>query len=228
MSNTDLNIVLTIKELKEEAQDYFSIRFERPRNFQYEAGNWMDIRFPVSEFPVGRTYSFASSPTEPDLLIAFKRGVSKFKKALEQVKPGDSMLITQYGSSGFLLNKKYNSLFIAGGIGITPFRSMIKEVVDNNRQMNIVLVYLNHNEDFPFQKEFQEWENALPSLKIQYLITGKEGRLTKEKLQKLVPDTSNRISYVAGSPGMINSIKNLLSSLVIKEKEIQIEEFEGY
>ena len=228
MSNTDLNIDLIVKELKQETQDYLSIRFERPRSFQYEAGDWMDIRFPISEFPVGRTYSFASSPTEFDLLIAFKRGVSRFKKVLEEVKPGEKMLITQYGSNGFLLNKRYKSLFIAGGIGITPFRSMIKEAVDNKRQIDIVLVYLNHNENFPFQKEFQEWEKALPSLKIQYMITGKEGRLTKEKLQKFVPDTSNRISYVAGSPGMISSTKNLLTSLAIKEKEIQIEEFEGY
>lgn len=228
MSNTDLNTVLTVKELKQEAQEHLSIRFERPRNFAYEPGNWMDIRFPTPEFPVGRTYSFASSPTESDLLIAFKRGVSKFKKALEQVKPNDTMLITQYGSSGFLLNKKFKSLFIAGGIGITPFRSMIKEAVDNKRQIDIALVYLNHNEDFPFQKEFGEWQKELPLFRIHYLMTGKEGRLTKEKLQKYIPDISERINYVAGSPGMINNTNILLTSLAIKTTEIQIEEFEGY
>ncbi|MHB8871810.1 MAG: hypothetical protein ACYC5G_05135 [Candidatus Doudnabacteria bacterium] len=97
MSNTDLNIVLRIKELRHEAQDYLSIVFEKPRGFTYEPGNWMDIRFPLPEFPVGKTYSLASSPTEPNLLITFKKGVSKFKKALENVKPGDTMLITRLG-----------------------------------------------------------------------------------------------------------------------------------
>lgn len=124
MSNGDLNIVLKVKELRQEATDYLSIVFERPRELIYEPGNWMDIRFPVPEFPVGKIYSFVSSPTEPDILISFGKGISKFKKALETVNPGDIMLITQHGTNGFLLNKRYQSIFIAGGVGIAPFRSM--------------------------------------------------------------------------------------------------------
>ena len=74
MSSTDLNIVLRIKELRHETSEYLSIVFEKPRGFTFEAGDWLDIRFPVPEFPVGKTYSFASAPTEPDLMIAFKKG----------------------------------------------------------------------------------------------------------------------------------------------------------
>lgn len=228
MSNTDLNIVLKIVEVKQEAQDYFSIRFQRPRNFHYEPGNWMDIRFPLPEFPVGRTYSFASSPTERDLLIAFKRGVSKFKKALEQVKRGDTMLITQYGSNGFVLNKKYKALFIAGGIGITPFRSMIKEAINNRKQIDIQLVFANHNESFPFQSELEMWQELQPLLQVQYMNTSKEGRLTKEKLVKLVPDISDRIHYIAGPTAMVHSVEKLLLAMGIEQKAIQIDDFEGY
>jgi ferredoxin-NADP reductase len=81
---TDLNIVLHVKELKHEASECLSIVFEKPRGLTFEAGDWLDIRFPVPEFPAGRTYSFASAPTEADLMIAFKKGVSPFKKALEK------------------------------------------------------------------------------------------------------------------------------------------------
>lgn len=228
MSNTDLNIVLKILELKQETQDYFSIRFERPRNFHYEPGDWMDIRFPLEDFPVGKTYSFASSPTENDLLIAFKRGVSNFKKALEQVKPGDTMLITQYGSNGFLLNKKYKSLFIAGGIGITPFRSMIKEAVDLKRQLDIILIFVNHNESFPFQNDLDLWQKTLLLLQVNYVDTGKQGRLTKEKLLQLIPDISDRMNYVAGPTAMVQRIKNILNSIGIGRNDIQIDDFEGY
>ncbi len=53
------------------SRDCLALRFAKPRGFTYGPGDWLDIRFPTPEFPVGRTYSFASAPTEPDLLIAF-------------------------------------------------------------------------------------------------------------------------------------------------------------
>jgi ferredoxin-NADP reductase len=93
----DVNISLRIKELRRESSECLSIVFEKPRGLTFEAGDWLDIRFPVPEFPVGKTYSFASAPTEPDLMISFKKGQSPFKKALANVQPGETMLITQYG-----------------------------------------------------------------------------------------------------------------------------------
>lgn len=228
MSNTDLNIILRIKELRQEAADYFSIVFKKPRGLTFESGNWMDIRFPVPEFPVGRTYSFASSPTDPDILIAFKKGISKFKKTLEAVIPGDIMLITQHGSNGFLLNKRYQSVFIAGGIGIAPFRSMIKEAIDTNSKVNIVLIYLNHTVDFPFKKELYAWQETYPYLNVHYVVTGQEGRLTKEKLQQIIPDIADWMNYVAGPPGMVTSVENILKGIGVQKEDIKTDSFTGY
>jgi len=227
MSNTDLNIVLKIKELREEAQDYLSIIFEKPRNFNYQPGDWMDIRFPTSEFPVGKTYSFVSSPTESDLLITFKKGVSKFKKALEIVRPGDTMLITQYGSNGFLLNKHSHSVFIAGGIGIAPFRSMIKETIDINEKVDITVIYLNRTDDFPFRKELNIWNESSPYLKIHYFVSGQE-KMSKEKIQEFIPDIIHTTNYVAGPPGMVNNISDMLLAIGVKKEDIKTDSFTGY
>src|SRR5579864_4745967 len=175
----DLNIPLVIKEKRTETQNCLSIVFERPRGLTYKAGNWMDIRFFSADLSIGKTFSFSSSPTEPDIMITFKKGMSKFKKTLEKVSIGDTMFITQYGSNGFLLNKRHPSVLIAGGIGITPFRSMIKEAIDTDSKAEITLIYQSHIDAFPFHKELAEWEKSYSFLKVHFIVTGKQGRLTK-------------------------------------------------
>ncbi|HWY79537.1 MAG TPA: FAD-dependent oxidoreductase [Candidatus Sulfotelmatobacter sp.] len=227
-SPNDLNIPLVVKEKKQESQDCISIVFERPRGLHYEAGNWMDIRFISEELAIGKTFSFASSPTEPDIMIAYKKGVSKFKKALNSVKSGDTLYITQYGSNGFLLNKNYSSVFIAGGIGITPFRSMIKEAVDTNSKIPIMLVYLNHTQDFPFKQELDDWQRKYQYLKIHYIVSGTEGRLTKDKLIHVIPDIMDYKSYIAGSPGMVINMEEMLGRLNVRSEDIKIDSFDGY
>jgi len=91
----DLNIPLFVKTTYDEA-DYVTICFKKPKGFIFEPGNWIDIRFLSPDLSIGKTYSIASSPTESDILITFKKGVSKFKKAFEQISVGDTMLITWF------------------------------------------------------------------------------------------------------------------------------------
>ncbi len=230
MSNTDLNIPLKVKELRKETADYLSIIYETPRDFIFTPGMWMDIRFISEELSIGRTFSFASSPTEPDLTITFKKGVSRFKKSMENVKPGDTMLITQYGSNGFKLDKRTQSIFVAGGIGIVPFRSMIKNAIDFNEKLDVLVIYLNRTDDFPFKKDLDEWQAISRHLKIKYLITEEEGRLNKEKIQEFYPSINNikPMCYIAGPPGMVDNTKKIFLDLGIDGDNILIDRFEGY
>ncbi|GHO60785.1 FAD-dependent oxidoreductase [Ktedonobacter robiniae] len=230
---TDLNIVLRVKELKHEASECLSIVFEKPQGLTFKAGDWLDIRFPVPEFPVGRTYSFASAPTESDLMITFTKGVSPFKKALEKVQPGETMLITQYGSNGFLLDRRSPAVFIAGGIGIAPFRSMIKEQIDSHRPLAITLLFSNHRNDFPFRAELEAWQHTSPSFKTIFVVTSEEGRLTSKKIQMELERsgiehfTTPRY-YIAGSPQMVQNCEHHLFALRIEKNRIKTDSFEGY
>lgn len=227
---SDLNIELVVKERREESADCLSVFFARPREIRYAPGDWMDIRFPTPEFPVGRTYSFASSPTEPDLRIAFKRGVSPFKRRLERTTPGETMLVTQHGSNGFVLDRRYPSVFVAGGVGITPFRSMIKDLVDTTANIDVSLIYLNRTPDFPFRQELDAWAQDSPSLAIQYVSTGTEGRLTKAMLRRLLPDIAERppMGYIAGPPGMVDQTQELLQTIGVGSDDIKVDRFDGY
>ena len=227
---SDLNIQLRVTERREESWDCLSLFFERPRGLEYQPGDWMDIRFPTPEFPVGRTYSFASSPTEPSLRITFKKGVSPFKRRLERAAPGETMLITQYGSNGFRLDRRFASVFVAGGVGITPFRSMLKELVDTGANIPITLIYQNHTDDFPFKHELDNWTHAYPSLTTRYVATKADGRVTQQTLQRLLPDLAERqpMSYIAGPPGMVERTERLLAALGIAADDIKTDRFDGY
>lgn len=227
---SDLNIPLHITEVREEAQDCRSILFEKPGEVTYEPGDWMDIRFPTPEFPVGRTYSFTSAPTEHHLQITYKKGVSPFKRRLESATPGETMLITQYGTNGFRLDRRYRSLFIAGGVGITPFRSMIKALIDTGAEANIEVVYQNHTDDFPFTNELDAWRRAYPCLKVHYVATGIERRLTEQTLLRLLLTIRERqaMYYIAGSPGMVDRAEKILVEIGVDHDDIKTDRFDGF
>jgi len=227
---SDLNIVLPIIERRDEAPDCLALRFARPPGLTYRPGDWLDIRFPTPEFPVGRTYSFASAPTEPDLQIAFKRGMSPFKRRREAALPGETMLITQYGSNGFLLDRRFPAVFIAGGVGITPFRSMLKELVDTDTRVPVTLIYLNRTADFPFRAELDAWACAYPALDAHYVATATAGRLTQPLLRRLLPDLVARqpLAYIAGPPGMVEHAARLLVALGQDAADIMMDRFDGY
>lgn len=88
MAHKDVDIELVVKGVRPETPQHVTLDFERPRGFDYEAGDWLEFEFtPVLRG--GPTYSFSSSPTEADLSITFKEGLSEVKQALAGSRPGN-------------------------------------------------------------------------------------------------------------------------------------------
>lgn len=219
---------LVVKGIRQETDLYFSIIFERPIGFEFNAGDCVDLAFTDDPLHEKKTFSFASSPTEEDLVITAKRGFSTYKDKMEKLRIGYVIAATQYGSN-FVFDPNHRSLFIAGGVGVTPFRSMIKEAVDLNRQKEITLIYLSHSDNFPFIEELVKWESENPLLKVYTIATDKDGRFTKETLQKLLPKEANSVmSYVVGSPGMVDSVEEYLLELGVGKDFIRTDSFDGY
>ena len=120
---------------------------------------------------------------------------------------------------------------IAGGIGITPFRSMIKYAFDQKLKTPITLIYSNSDENFPFKKELDQWQNDLPNLTIHYLNTTETGRLGKEKLTSLINSTFyilHSTFYLAGPPKMVDDFEKMLLDLGVDETNIRYDRFDGY
>lgn len=229
MVHKDQNIELVVKDLKQETPYYWSLIFHRPHGFQFEAGDWIDIEFPGQELAGGKTYSLSASPTEADMMVTFREGLSPLKRTIVGSKSGDKLRITQYGNDyGFQLRQNKSSTLIAGGVGIAPFRSMLKEMLEQGGKNTVRLIYLNQNEHFLFKEELDTWARTLPNLTIHYVVTKELSRKKREKLiTSLITDTNQQF-YISGPPGMVTSNVSLLGALGVTTRNIKTDVFGGY
>ena len=229
MVTKDQHIQLNPFKIEMDQPGYWSIFFERPAHFVFEAGDWIDIQFEDRKLSGGITYSLSSSPTEKNLRVSFREGISEFKRALQAIRTSDRLFISQYGNDyGFQLKKNQSSVLIAGGVGIAPFRSMIKEMYDNKQKNDVTLIYLNQNDHFLFKDELEEWNAALPNLQLHYIPTKEINRKKREKLLISLIKNPNQNFYISGPPGMVESNEHLLLDHGVHVRDIRIDSFGGY
>jgi len=221
-----------------------SFAFPRPTGFTHRLGQYMEWTLPMGKSGSGgnrRHFSIASSPTEPDLLIAARipEDASRFKRALAGMSPGDPILAGELGGD-FVLPRdpRLPLAFIAGGIGITPFRSMIKYLADTGSRRDIVLLYANRLEgEIVFREVFSDAERSI-GLKTVYTLTdlknarpdwcGHRGPIDRSMIREKVPAWKRRLFFVSGPPAMVGAVKAALRSLGIHRRRIRTDTFTGY
>lgn len=230
MVTKNVKINLVVSHLEQIGDTYMSVFFERPSRFTYEPGDWIDINFHDGNPNGGITYSLSSSPTESLLTITFKLGISPFKRQLQSLKAGDQMYISQYGNDyGFHLKDNRSSVLIAGGIGIAPFRSMLKEMVDTANKNDVQLLYLNKESSILFADEIDIWRKQLTNIEVHYIDTKQRSRKEREKLLTCLLNQKAHHFFIAGPEGMVESTEHLLiEEMGISLKDIRIDSFGGY
>ena len=187
-----------------------------------------------------RSFTIASSPTEDDLmlLVKFSDPGSTYKRALLEASAGDHVI--GYRLSGdFVLPRDFAEpvVWIAGGVGIAPFRSMVQYIVDRQLLCDIALLYINRTpEDIIFMELLEQ--ARLLGVKTTYIMTrdasgmtaetSRWGRLTEQMLEAEVPDFSQRRFYIAGSQAVVNSCKAIVRRIGVKPSRIMTDYFQGY
>lgn len=215
-------MLLKITGKRLETDQIFSLILAKPENFNFYPGQYLDVELPVKDRRGNtRTFTISSSPSENFLMITVKKGVSKFKKRMERLKIGDH-ITTSHPVGTFTLDETEKAVFIAGGIGITPFRSIIKHTLDHKLNTPIILFYLNSADDFLFKEELDEWQKQSPGLTIRYIITSQSGRLYPKS------QTLTSIYYLAGPPKMVDDFGSWLIGLGVDEINIRYDRFDGY
>lgn len=223
------HIPLIASRVAEDQPGYYSVYFDRPENFSFEPGDWIDIQFEGRVLTGGITYSISSSPHEPEIRISFRAGISEFKRALQTIQAGDRLFISQYGNDyDFQLKKNQSSVLIAGGVGIAPFRSMIKEMHENHDKNDVLLIYLHQNDQFLFKDELESWSSTLPNLSISYIVTKDINRKKREKLLLALIKDKHQNFYISGPTGMVESNEHLLLDYGVNLRDIRIDSFGGY
>lgn len=215
--------------------DLASFRFAKPEGFTYEAGQWFTITIPSADGPLKKPFTYSSSPTEPFLQVTTRLSGSDFKKALDSMPAGTE--VEMQGVFGnFTLKPGLTKLaFLAGGVGVTPIRSILRYLVDTGGGgLEVVVFYGNPNEDsIPFKQEFDEFEQALPGVRVVHVLTqpsdewsGYRGFITSEVIGQELGDATAWTFYTSGPPPMVAAMRKALDELGIP-KEQQVEESFG-
>lgn len=216
---------LKVKGIKKETAEIISILLEKPTGFNFYPAQFVDIGFSKDT----RIMSISTSPTEEYLMFTFKKGLSSYKKRLLKIRPEEKLEST-HPTGTYTLDENSPAVMLAGGIGITPHRSMIKYAVDTKLGLPITLIYSNSNENFPFKKELDLWQKNYSKLAVHYLITSREGRLNITKLATIVSKSviSEAIFYLAGPPSFVEDMEKSLRELGIDSTQIRLDSFDGY
>ncbi len=226
-------LILPILKQKIIADETYEISFSLlNKKFEFFAGQHIWVTVPKLLFPDpkgnARVFSIVSSPNDKEkLVIAFRNSGSGFKKTLIKIPIGSQVEIE--GPYGYFTLPKDNSeplVFIAGGIGITPFLSMIRFVNENKLKYSIILLYTNRNKDSAAY--LQELKN-ISKQNPHFQLKNKFGRLDEDFIRESVGNILYQVKwYIVGPPPMVAAAKEILNNISVSPDHIFFEEFIGY
>jgi ferredoxin-NADP reductase len=233
-----------LSKRQEIAEATLAFHLEKPVGFQYKAGQFVNLTLiqPPETDAKGNTRSFsmAGAPYEEGLMFATRLRDTAFKRVIKGLPLGTQVKIQgPFGNLTLHPDAARPAVFLTGGIGITPFRSIVLDVTRNKLLHRVFLFYSNRRpEDAAFLEELLEIRSQHPACKLVATMTqsekskqcwqGKTGYINREMLVESIGDLSAPIYYLAGPPSMVSTLRKTLDDVGIKEADIRMEEFEGY
>jgi len=237
------NFSIKLKERRNLAVGTELFIFEKPEGFVFEAGQYIalmlqkplvatDTRGPV------RSFSFSSAPCEKELYIAMREGVSGFKQTMFTLQPGESVTITK-PIGHFTLSHSSDGkpiVFLVGGIGITPVRSILKQSEHEGSDREFTLFYSNRFEkDAAFHEELKDLKLAhfhyVPTLSQETAPSKQEneerGYICEEMIKRHVADFSDSWFYLVGAPQFIEAMEKILAQMGVTKDRCVLDPFTG-
>jgi ferredoxin-NADP reductase len=235
---------IKLKDRKLIAKGTMAFRFEKPEGFAYKAGQFADFTLidPAETDAEGniRGFSLASAPYEESLMFATRMRDTAFKRVLKTMEPGaELMLDGPYGSFTLHNNASTPAVFLTGGIGVTPVRSMVLQAAHDQLPHKIFLFYSNNRpEDAAFLDELAEAHEVNQNYTFIGTMTkmakssrawhGETGYITQAMLLKSIGDLTLPIYYIAGPQAMVKAMREILNEAGVNDDNIRTEEFTGY
>jgi len=233
-----------LRSREEVAEGTMAFRFEKPAGWTFKAGQSMDMTLldPAETDSEGdtRAFSIASAPQEDSLMVATRMRDTAFKRTLKTLLLGSTVKIEgPFGNLTLHNNAAKTAVLLAGGIGITPFRSMVVRAAREKLPHRIFLFFSNRRpEDAPFLEELRAAERDNPNYKLIATMTemekskrpwhGETGLVNAGMLSKYLKDAQSPVYYIAGPPAMVKAMREILSKQSVDDDDIRTEEFSGY
>jgi ferredoxin-NADP reductase len=231
---------LTLERIEQTAADTYDFVFRSPRKLAFEAGQYLEWTLGVAH-PDNRGnrryFTVASAPTEAAvrLGVKFYPEASAFKRRLGAMTPGDTIYAAQVAGS-FILPAKHDRklAFLAGGIGITPFRSMLQYLLDKNEARPIVMLYGAESEADLAYREVIETAEANLGIPTYFAVAkgAREGQypgfIDADLVRQAIPDYRERLFYISGPQAMVSTLRQMLLRLGVRRSQIKVDFFPGF
>ena len=237
-------VLVKLKDRQEIAEGTFAFYFEKPVNFQFTPGQFIDITLqnPPETDSEGnvRSFSIASALYEDTIMVATRMRDTAFKRVLRSVPLGTEVKVEgPFGNLRLHNDGSRAAVVLTGGIGITPFRSILLHVAKEKWPQRIFLFYANRRpEDAAFLVELQQLEKQIQNYKLIACMTemqkssqswtGERGTINSAMLEKYLKGVASPVYYITGPPEMVKAMHLMLADSEVDDDNIRIEEFAGY
>jgi len=235
---------VSLESHEEIAEGTMAFHLAKPSGFSFKPGQAIEVILddaPTSDAQSARhAFSIVSAPFEGRLTVATRMRDSAFKRTLKSLAIGASIRIDGPFGSLTLHNKRERpAVLIAGGIGITPFMSMLRQAAQDQLPQRLVLLYSNRRpEDAAFLAELQALEQQNKEFRLVATMTqmeqstrswaGEQGTIGEALVRKVAGELAAPIYYLAGPPAMVEAMRQTLNLAGVDDDDVRSEEFYGY
>lgn len=217
---------------KSVCDDLVIARFERPEGYTFRAGQWFRLTIDTAEGPLVHTFSHASTPADPIIEFATRATASAYKQALLRMEPGEAGTLAGPGGRLTLPSPPDRTVFLVGGVGITPVRGLLRDAVQRSERFDdAVLIYGNRDQTcVAYLDELQAMAgNGVRTVSVFETAnpdwTGDTGLITEKIVRREVGDIDDRLFVVAGPPLMVEVMKGLLGGMGVRPERTTVESF---
>jgi len=208
----------------------FSFKPETPLSWQ--PGQYMHYVLPHPDSDdrgTERWFTNSAAPSEGKVMVSTRiddAHGSSFKRALVALRPGDEVEADGPEGDFTVEDESQQYIFVAGGIGITPFRSILTEAHAQGKQLNVDLLYANRDEDIPFKEQLESYAADNPNLIIEYFMGS--NKLGAETIKQRAENAGSALIYLSGPEPMVKGLAVELEQLGVDKGTIKLDDFPGY
>jgi ferredoxin-NADP reductase len=223
---------LTFIESKQREGDARTFLFKPESPLTWQAGQYLHYNLPhddADDRGIERWFTISTAPYEGVIAITTRLNSersSTFKTALQKLKPGNTIDADTPEGDFVLLDEHRNYIFIAGGIGITPFHSILLEAEHQGKQLHVDLLYANRDQNIVFRDELDKLAEQNPNLKITYIV--QPDRLDHDRLVQKIQSIDNPLVYISGPEPMVEALTAEVGEMGVSAENIHSDYFPGY
>lgn len=221
--------ILRLKEKEHLVDNVWAFRFTSDKAVTWTPGQFTRVEIPhdsPDEEGTKRWFTISSTPQDGFIQITTRITGSTFKQALAALEPGDEIQLIEQPDGDMVWQKSDKPLvLIAGGIGITPFYSMLKARNQSGEQLPAILIYSGRTSDLPFKAELEEMAKLHPEFTVLYVIGE---LLTVQKLTALVPEINASEVYISGPEAMVEGLGKQLQDNGLAGEKLHKDFFPHY